>query len=155
MYSALQWELRFRVLPLWLKNIFTFEDGVRHVEQFGLEPTSTPYKDPALYAQILSEHSWDLHSSLCPETFLACNLHSGAHVQSTSLPGPEASFCLTYCPATGSQRSDTIESIIIFTKSNLEVEFTDHLTFLTQDRQNATIQKTQPWHKLGTKKSLP
>lgn len=130
MYSALQWDLRFSVLPLYLKNILTFEDGVRCVEQSRLEPTSTPYKDPALYAQILCEHSWDLPSPLCPECCLACNLHSGAHVQFISLPGPEASFCLTYCPATGSQRSDTIETINIFRKAN-QFEYTDHLASLT------------------------
>lgn len=48
MCSALQWELRFSVLPLYLKNILTFEDRVRCVEQSRLEPTPTPYKNSAL-----------------------------------------------------------------------------------------------------------
>jgi len=73
-----------------------FEGAIRCIEQFRLDQTSASNKNPSLCAQSLSEQAWDSRLPVRPETCLAHSLHSGACVQLTILPDPEASFWLTY-----------------------------------------------------------
>lgn len=100
LYSALQWEMRFRVplLQKYKEGPTFFEGAIRCVEQFRLEQKSASSKNPFHCAQSLSEQAGDLHLPVHPETCLARNLHRGARAPLTTLPDPQAPYCLTCAP---------------------------------------------------------